>query len=350
MKRIICFALALLSLISLVGCEKTDHKEKFTDYSFDYFDTVTTIVGFEDSKEEFDANCVEIKALLWEYHKLYTIYNSYEGINNLCVINRTKDGVHAELEVDNRIIDMLLYAKEMYLETDGKLNVAMGSVLSIWHRYREDGMDDPESAELPPMDALEAAAEHMDIDDVVIDRTKGTVYLSDPQLKLDVGAIAKGYAVEEVATWMAEKGMDGYTLNVGGNIRIVGKRPDGEKWKVGIENPDTSNEDVPYIEYLMLEDMSIVTSGTYQRYYTVDGKRYHHIIDPATLMPGENFMSVSVVCKSSAMADAFSTALFSMSYEDGKALVEKTEGLEAMWVMPDGEQRYSDGFKAYCAE
>ena len=350
MKKIICLILALCAVLGLMGCDVKQQSEKFTDYSFDYFDTVTTIVGFEESKEQFTSNCDGIKNLLFEYHKLYTIYNSYEGINNLCVLNRTKDGVHSEYTVDEKLIDMLLYAKEMYGATGGKLNVAMGSVLSIWHSYREEGMDDPASAKLPPMEDLKAASEHMSIDDVIIDEEKSTVYLSDPQMKLDVGAIAKGYAVEMVAQWMAEKGMDGYTLNVGGNIRIVGKRPDGEKWKVGIENPDTANKDEPYIEYLMLEDISVVTSGTYQRYYVVDGKRYHHIIDPETLMPGENFMSVSVICQNSGMADAFSTALFSMSYEEGFALVEKTDGLEAMWVMPDGEQRYSDGFKEYCAD
>ncbi len=334
----------------MVGCEKKTELTKFTDYSFDYFDTVTAIVGYDESKEEFDANCDGIKSLLEEYHKLYTIYNRYDGINNLCIVNSTSDGEHQEVDADDKIIEMLLYAKEMYGVTGGKLNVAMGSVLSIWHDYRENGLSDPASAVLPEMSDLESAAEHTDIEDVVIDRERGTVYLADPEMTLDVGAVAKGYVVEAVAQWMAENDMRGYSLNVGGNIRIVGKRADGEKWKVGVENPDTENEEKAYIEYLMLEDMSVVTSGTYQRYYEVAGKRYHHIIDPETLMPGENFMSVTVVCQSSAAGDAFSTALFTMTFEEGLALVEKTEGVEVMWVMPDGEQRYSSGFKNYCVE
>ena len=96
--------------------------------------------------------------------------------------------------------------------------------------------------------------------------------------------------------------------------------------------------------------MSLVTSGNYQRFYTVNGKNYHHIVDPKTLMPADFFSSVSVLCENSARADAFSTALFCMSYEEGKALVEKTKDIEAMWVTANGEKMYSSGFKKYCID
>ena len=253
-----------------------------------------------------------------------------------------------ELTVDDKIIEMLQYAKEMHDVTNGNMNVAMGSVLSIWHNYRENGINDPASATIPPLDQLMTAADHTDIDDLIIDSENKTVYLADPEMKLDGGAVAKVYAVEKAAEWMAEQGINGYSLNVGGNIRIVGKRDDGNKWKVGIENPDTTDTELPYIEYLMLEDMSVVTSGNYQRFYEVDGKRYHHIIDPETLMPGENFRSVTVVCKSSALGDALSTALFNMNYEEGVALLEKFRDAEALWVFPDGEIKHSLRFKKYC--
>ncbi len=346
MKRIFSLIIICSLVLGLCGCGR-EKKEKYTDYSFDYFDTVSMIVGFEASKDIFDENCKEIKALLEEYHKLYTIYNTYEGVNNLCSINNSEGEA---LRVDDKILDMLSYAKKMYNKTDGKLNVAMGSVLSIWHSYREEGINDPASAKLPAREELEKAKEHTDIDDLVIDYDNKTVSLSDSMMKLDVGAVAKGYAVEAVAQFMAEKGMNGYSLNIGGNIRIVGQRHDGEKWKVGIENPDTTDKENPYIEYLMLEDMSVVTSGTYQRYYEVDGKRYHHIIDPQTLFPGENYRSVTIVCQSSALGDALSTALFTMSLAQGEALIDSIEGAEAMWVMPDGSREYSDGFKVYCVE
>lgn len=341
--------LVVLQVFSFASCKATE-KTKFSAHYFDYFDTVTTIIGYTQTKEEFDLICEDIKSLLNEYHRLFTIYNRYENLNNLVTINESPDGEHQVVEVDEKIIDMLIFAKDMYNKTDGMVNIAMGSVLSLWHVYRNDGISDPTNAQLPPMDKLEEASKHTDINDLIIDKEKNTVYISDPLMKLDVGAVAKGYAVEKVGDYLEEKGIDGFLLNVGGNIRTVGFAGKEEPWKAGIENPDTENEEKPYIEYVKIAGESIVTSGSYQRYYIVDGMNYHHIIDPETLMPGVNFKSVSVITDDSGLGDAFSTALFLMSYEEGKALVEKTENIEAMWVMPNGEQRYSSGFENYTFE
>ncbi len=348
MKKVFSVLLALcLLLVPLSGCKQAD--EKYNAYYFEYFDTVSIVTGYAESQEAFDAVCAEIEAQLEEYHRLYTIYNGFEGVNNLKTVNMLTDGEHSAVQVDRKIIDLLLFAKEMYRETNGLVNVAMGSVLKLWHVYRNEGIDDPAAAQLPPMDKLMEAAEHTDIDKVIIDEENSTVFLADPKMSLDVGAIAKGYAVERIAEHLEAKGITGYLLNVGGNVRAVGAF--GEKpWNVGIENPDKENEDVPHIEFLHLTDEAVITSGVYQRDYYVDGEKYHHIIDPETLMPGSNFMSVSVLAEDSGMGDAFSTALFLMRYEDGLQLIEKTENVEAMWVMPDGEQRYSSGFKTYTYE
>ncbi len=343
---VLAMALVLIQSVSLAGCDKKPKLNKFSDYYFDYFDTVTTVVGYEEKEEDFKAVCEEIKALLHEYHRLFTIYNRYEGLNNIVTINDLVDGKHTEVEVDQKIIDMLTFAKEMHVKTNGNVNIAMGSVLKIWHIYRNEGLDDPSNAQLPPMEKLEEAAKHTNIDDVIIDSEKNTVYLADPEMTLDVGAIAKGYAAEKIAEYLEEKGVTGYLLNLGGNVRTIGDT--GEKpWNVGIENPDTENEEKPYIEFLHLQGESLVTSGTYQRFYVVNGENYHHIIDPQTLMPGTKYRSVSVLTDDSGLGDAMSTALFLMSYEDGLALVKSMPNVEAMWVMPDGEQRYSDGFKSY---
>ncbi len=343
--------LCLLALcIGMTGCEKKDTREKFTTYYFDYFDTVTTIVGYERSQEEFDENCEMIEQQLKEYHQLYNIYNRYENMNNVKTINDVKDGSHQTVKVDDRIIDLLLYGKEVYELTEGQTNIAMGSVLSIWHDYRTEGEENMAEAKLPPMEELQAAAEHVDMEKVMIDPEAKTVYLADPEMKLDVGGLAKGFAVEQIALYMEEQGIDGYVLNVGGNVRTIGTRPEGEKWTVGIENPGFSNSDEEFIAYLKLSGESVVTSGAYQRYYIVDGKTYHHVIDPDTLMPGENFLSVSIICQDSGLGDALSTALFSMSYEEGKALIESLEDAEAMWTTHEGEIRYSSGFEAYTFE
>ena len=224
----------------------------------DYFDTVITVTGYEKSQADFDARSREILDLFGEYHRLYTIYHRFEGIENLCTINELVDGAHRTVKVDKRIIDMLLYAKEMYTATGGMMNVAMGSVLSLWHDYRTVGKDDPNNATLPPMDKLREAAKHTDITNVIIDTADSTVTLADPLMRLDVGAIAKGYATECVAKFLEEKGVTGYVLNVGGNVRTVGLKADGDKWTVGIENPNGGD----YLAYLALSGESVVTSGS----------------------------------------------------------------------------------------
>ena len=337
----------LLSCTFFTACEEQNStKEKYSAYSLDYFDTATTITGYAKSKEEFDKISDDILKQLEEYHQLFTIYHRFEGMENLCTINDLKNKEHRVVSVDARIIDMLLYAKEVYKKSNEKINIAMGSVLSIWHDYRTEGIKDPSKAELPPMNKLEEAAKHTNIDDLIIDKENGTVFIADPKMTLDVGAIAKGYAVEMVARSLEEKGITGYVLNVGGNVRTVGTKGDGNDWLIGIENPN-DDEDEKYIAYLNLSGESVVTSGSYQRFYFVNGKSYHHIIDTETLMPAENYLSVSIIADSSADGDALSTALFCLPFEDGLALINSFDGAEAMWVFPDGTKQYSDGFKNF---
>ncbi len=336
-------ALCLLLCIGLTACTPQPKKNKYTAYSMEYFDTVITITGYEETKEEFDAVSEEILSLLGEYHRLYTIYHRFDGMENLCTVNERKDGTHRTVTVDRRIIDLLLYAREMYTLTDGIMNVAMGSVLSLWHDYRTLGKDNPAGASLPPMERLEAADAHTDIAGMIIDEAASTVTLTDPGMKLDVGAIAKGYATECAARYLEKKGITGYVLNVGGNVRTVGTKPDGTKWTVGIENPSGGD----YLAYLELSGESLVTSGSYQRFYYVDGKPYHHIIHPDTLMPAEGYTSVSVICRDSGLADALSTALFCLPADEGLALIESIPDAEAMWVTEDGEQTVSPGWSQY---
>ncbi len=345
MKKYKLFALitvCLLLCMSMMSCKA--NKQQFTKYSMDYFDTVITVVGFENTKEEFDRKADEILSLLAEYHKLYTIYHRYDGMENLCTVNELADGVrHRTVKVDRRIADMLVFARDMYDFTDGRVNVAMGSVLSLWHDYRSLGMDDPSKASLPPMEKLVDSSMHTDINDIIIDIENCTVTLTDPEMKLDVGAIAKGYAAQRVADYMEETGMTGYVLNVGGNVCTIGTKPDGSKWTVGLENPDGGE----YLAYLGLSDKSVVTSGSYQRFYYVDGKKYHHIIDPDTLMPAEGFVAVSIICDDAGIGDALSTALFCMPIAKGIDLIESIPGTEAMWVSEDGVRTFSSGWNNY---
>lgn len=348
-KRISILLLICLAGTLLAGASCSPSLKKYTAYSFDYFDTATVITGYEPDQKTFDQVSSEVLAQLEEYHRLYTIYYRYDGMENLCTINELQNGVHRTVTVDERIIDLLLFAKEMYRVTGGKLNVAMGSVLSIWHRYRTAGLDEPWAAELPPMERLAEAAQHTDIDHLVIDRENSTVWISDPEMTLDVGAVAKGYAVEMIARTLENRGISGYVINVGGNVRTVGTKPNQENWLAGIENPNKESDEA-YVVYLQLAGESVVTSGSYQRYYTVDGKNYHHIIDPQTLMPAEGYLSVSIVCKNSAQGDALSTALFCMPFDEGLALVESLPDVEAQWIMADESRQTSSGFSRYVTQ
>lgn len=334
---IFCLTAGMLS-----ACGKTSGLTRYQATFLELFDTVTVVAGYEKDRDTFSEKVQEIHDELEVYHQLFDIYNDYDGINNIKTINDNA-GI-APVKVDEKIIDMLELAVGMYHETDGMVNVAMGSVLALWHDAREAGIDDPENAYLPAQTDLRAAAGHMDIDKLQIDRENGTVYLADPDMRLDVGAIGKGYAVEAVSRFMKENGMDHYVLSVGGNIRTTGAQPGGQGWKLSVEDP---NNPGGILLYLRVSDMAVVTSGVYQRYYTVAGTRYHHIIDPVSLYPKNDYVSVTVLSNDSGVADALSTALFNLGQEKGLALIESLPDTEAMWVYPDGTEKFSSGFEHY---
>lgn len=337
----------LLLFILAVRYQNENEVKRYTATFLDVFDTKTDIIGYGTSEEEFTEQVELLKDKLQYYNDLYDIYHSYSGMNNIRTINENA-GV-APVKVDPEIIHLLQFSKEMYGKTDGQINIAMGSVLSIWHDYREAGVNAPENAELPSMEELAAAAEHTDINQIIIDEEVSTVYLADPEMSIDVGSIGKGYAVQRVAEYAKEIGIENILLSVGGNVCAVGSKEDGSGWKVGIQNPDLESQE-EYVQKVLVGDASVVTSGDYQRYYTVDGVRYCHIIDPDTLMPADYFASVSIVSEDSGLADALSTSVFNMSFEEGLSLVNGLDGVEAMWIFEDGSIQYSEGFEQYIAE
>lgn len=337
----VLLSLALAVSVLLSGCAASAEPVMTQSSSyFTYFDTVTYIYSYAgDSAERFSTRSAEIAEALGEYHRLFDIYHEYSGINNLCTVNRLAGG--ESVAVDARLIEFLLYAKEMYELTGGEMNVMMGSVFRLWHDAREAALEDPEGAAVPSDAALAEAALHTDISLLELDAENGTVRISDPYASIDVGALGKGYATEMAAQTAESLGCESYVLNVGGNIRIIGTRPDGAGWTTGIRDPQAPDEN--YCAKLLLADTSCVTSGVYERYFTVDGVQYHHIIDKDTLYPSVLFSSVTVVTKNSALADTLSTALFCMSLADGKTLCESLEGVEALWVLPDGEVHTTSG-------
>lgn len=334
MKRLCALVLTLSLLLS--GCAGAGKEQKQYSATFlTVFDTVTTILGRDSSEAAFTEKAQAVHDELLRYHQLFDIYNEYEGLNNLKTVN---DHPGEAVSVDKAIVDMLLDCKAYYELTGGRVNAAMGSVLRLWHEAREDGLNDFANAYLPDGEALAQAAEHADWDDVLIDEANNTVTIADPGLRLDVGAIAKGWSVQRAA----ETAPEGLLISVGGNVCATGpKDSTGTPWVVGVQDPDGGDN---YLHTLYLTRGSMVTSGDYQRAYMVDGELYHHIIDPDTLYPGKLWRAVTVVCPDSGLADALSTALFLLPIEEGQKLLDACEST-AMWVDAEGNMYYSEGFQ-----
>lgn len=329
-------ALCLLGGCALPGVSSGPQQHQVTYLTL--FDTVTTILGYGESQKTFRLQAQSIHDALLEYHQLFDIYNDYEGIHNLKTIN-DQAGI-APVAVDSRILRLLEDCKTWYALTEGRVNVAMGSVLSLWHQARTQGTEDPQAATLPDRAALEEASRHCSMDTVILDHEAGTVFLSDPGQRLDVGAVAKGWAVQQVCSQAPE----GLLVSVGGNVCATGPKPADAPWVVGVQHPREAQG--VYLHTLNLSRGSVVSSGDYQRYYEVDGVSYHHIIDPETLEPARLWQAVTVICPDSGLSDCLSTALFLMDQQEGQALLEQTHA-EAMWVDPQGNVHYSPGFAPY---
>lgn len=351
-------ALALALLLGLAGCgapassaPAAEEPQRYTAVFYDAFDTVTQVIAYCASEEEFNTQMEALHEDLLAYHRLYDIYNDYDGVVNVKTINDNA-GI-APVTVDERIINMLKLARDIYDTTNGKLNIAMGSVLNIWHNYREAALSTESEADntLPTQAELDAANEHCDINDLIIDEDAKTVYLADPEMSLDVGSVGKGYAVEMVCQAAEARGLKSALVSVGGNLRSIGTKPDGSEWTGGIENPWTSSEvytsGSSTVAAVYMSDLALVTSGDYQRYYVVDGVKYHHIIDPDTLWPATYFDSVTVLCADSGLADCLTTGLFCSTLEEGKAMLAELDGVEALWCTTDGQIYTTDGWAAH---
>ena len=338
-------------LISFVACnvdkgKDTEYEARSRTISTLHFNTFSVIYTYGDADDANIENLAKIcEQTLSYYHKLFDIYYEYSGVNNIRTIN--KNAGKSAVKVDEEMIDFLEYCKELYTITQGKTNVMLGSVLKLWHDCREEAEKDfgyLNPKYLPTDEELRAAAEHVSIDSLVINKEESTVYISDPKASLDVGAIAKGYTVEILYNRLKAEGADSVALNIGGNLRTIGLKPGEKKWVTGITNPDKTSDETLACR-IQIGDTAVVTSGDYERFFIAADKKYHHIIDPVTLVPAEYFASVSVITPDSGLADALSTALFCMSYEDGLALVESLENVEVIWVDKENNLKRTSGIE-----
>ena len=363
--KIIVLIIALIITAACVsGCGILPSKElkSYSAEFYDCFDTVVVITAFFENQSEFDSLSAQIHEELQNYHRMFDIYNEYDGLTNACTVNK-KAGSGENIAVPAALHDLITLGKEMYASTGGSVNIAFGAVTCLWHEAREkaQGSDGSSAAGsegrtdasvLPSEDALREAAKHCDIEKVII-TDDSCVRLDDPLMSLDLGAIGKGFALQRIRGRLSSEKKMGILINAGGNVAPQGDKgmhktgDKGVPWTIAIEEPDAKSGQ-PYADVLQIDGRKcVVTSGTYQRYFEVDGVRYHHIIDKDTLRPENRYLSVSVINRDSGMADAYSTAVFNMDLEEGRAFVERTDDLEALWILPDGTHVESSGWAAY---
>ncbi|MHC1695277.1 MAG: FAD:protein FMN transferase [Eubacteriales bacterium] len=346
MKKI-SVALALFLVLGLSSCQA--RYTKYTKDFFGAFDTSITVSAYTTSERDFEDFFDKVQSRFLELHRLYDIYNSYDGIVNVKTINDSA-GV-SPVKVGEEILDLLEFSIKYNSLTDGKFNIAFGSVLKIWHDYREAASPERTDNAVPTQEELREADKYTSIDSLVLDKAAGTAYISDPNASLDVGSVAKGYAVELVCDEMTAQGYTSFAISAGGNVKAVGQpiSKERDRWYISIQKPRTfvspdPGEDI--LCTLAIKDLCVVTSGGYQRYFVSGDRTYHHLIDPDTLFPSEYYKSVSIIAEDSGLCDILSTAVFMMPYEQALAFFDGLDGVEAVFVLPDDTVEYSTGMNA----
>lgn len=342
MKRAVTALLLLICLTGLAGCQ-AETQNRYSGYFMDTFDTVITLIGYTDSREHFDQVLGQVEARFTELHEIFDKYHAYEGVNNLYTLNRQAS--QGPVTVGPDMMALLKQTLSWQSKFPGTVNIALGTVLGLWHDAREAALSDPANACLPTQAELEAAAAHTDSDSILLDEEAMTIFFTDPLVQLDLGAVAKGYAAERVVQEILLPQMPSFILNAGGNVRAGDPPADGRKaWGIGIQDPAapiySASESK---EVLYFADTSLVTSGTYQRFFEKDGVRYHHLISPVTLQPANACESVTIVTEDSFLADFLSTACFLLPYEESRALADSLPGVEALWIFADGSTAMTEG-------
>lgn len=359
MKLIKKIGMTALFAVMLCGCQNTSEKPEAKPYTYSCdasnkcngtfmgpFDTQFQVIMYAESESQFEGYMDIIVDKFTYYNNLFDKYNDYEGLANVKTINDQagKTSVNVDENLFNLIKDSLTYSNQY---TD-KVNIALGLVLEVWHEYR-----DKNDGSIPTLEELEEKNKNVDLSKIILNEQDKSVYLSDEGMSLDVGATAKGYACELVKQELIGKGVDNFLISAGGNIISYGQRKVRanatelsqylpkcrDYYTIDIASPkDEAYENINAIMAIALDDgQSVVTSGDYQRYYIGnDGVRYHHLIDPDTLFPPLNFRSVTIIADDSGLADFLSSATFLLPFEEGKAMIEKIDDVEAIWLLNDG--------------
>ncbi|HHU20168.1 MAG TPA: FAD:protein FMN transferase [Bacilli bacterium] len=239
------------------------------------------------------------------------------------------------VQVSEELYDLIKQSIEYGEVSDGGFDVTIGPLTNLWRI----GYDD---ARKPANNEIKQVLPLIDDKKIELDDESQSIYLPEGNMQLDFGAIAKGYITDQVHELFIEEGVTTAIIDLGGNIFVMGHRPQGDEWNVGIQNPFLARGEI--IGRIRASDQSIVTSGIYERYLEVDGVQYHHLLDPNTGYPFDNEIAgVSIVSDASIDGDALSTVVFTKGLEAGKAFIETYQGAEAIFITKDREVILSSG-------
>lgn len=322
----------ILTIIGIIIYKNMSVKEYSKNYF--YMDTYINVKLYTFNEKKANEAFELIDNLYQDYHNLTDKYNDHPfGLYEL-----NKEG---NTYIDYRLYKIIEYGYEWQQKSNGLLDISIGNVTDIWKKYRE------EESGVPSIDELKNVT--IGVNNILINGTKSeiedmkinnSIILSNG-VTIDLGAISKGYVTEEVGNLLNKLGLNKFIINAGGNV-LVGDYYKKGVYKIGIESPEGNG----IYKIVKGNNIAVVTSGGYQRNYTYNGVTYNHIIDPNTLYPANNMLSVTVISKSSKEADALSTTLFLMSYEDGIEFI-KDYNAEAIWYLNDGTIKTTDGIKNY---
>ena len=331
-KRKLCLTLLAVMMTGAAALSTTEKAGAATAPAADrtgfFFDTVITVSVYDKKDEKILDDCFEKMAY---YESIFS--RTVEG-SDVWNINHSKG---QETEVSPDTADILERALHYCELSDGAFDITIAPVVSLWD-FHEDA-----APALPDENTLEQAVSHVDYHTVHLNGN--IVKLDDPDAGIDLGAIAKGYISDKIKDVLVEDGVESALINLGGNVLAVGKKPDGSPFNIGIRRPfgETAFD---LIKTVKVNDMSVITSGTYERYFKLDDRIYHHILDPKTGYPVDNGLtSVTILSDDATDGDALSTTCFCLGPEEGLALIESLDGTEAMFVNEDEEIVTSSGWK-----
>lgn len=312
-------AVLTASALLLTGCSgaksstQTDQDLTYTDM---LFDTVIKIQILDPADESI---LYALKKLCEKYDTMFSTTNTDSELYKLNHANGQPFTVSSETA---NLIQEGIHYSEL---SGGAFDLTIEPVSALWD-FKAD------KPTVPSSDAIAQAVSHVDY--TKVDIQDNTVTLEDPEAGIDLGAIAKGYIADQVKTYLKKQGIKHAIINLGGNVDVIGTKPDGSKYNIGIQKPfDESGEAITSVQ---LKDQTVVTSGIYERYFKKNGKLYHHILDPRTGYPCENNLySVSIITDSSTKADALSTTCFLLGYEKGMELIQSMDGVKAIFITDD---------------